>query len=239
MKIIATENERAVKMAALFRARVKAGLTYNIEIQHQPVGSHRFQRSGGVGYDETCYHRNFVAVKCQNERDADKIPDAWNQAVAASEAHNILIHEKEVQKQKMQELDMKRTQTAKKAQLMDQKRKILDEEIKELVIDDRLRRKANAGKYAGFFRNMYFEVGERDLVQRFEKQFQIGIYLVFLLTIDDGNQFDAPPKHFPVRVNQDKGHQSLENSIEIVKGAENLKVLRGNTFNVTPVKPGP
>jgi hypothetical protein len=179
-KIIATEHERALKMAALFRERLKAGIAYNMEIPHQPVGRHRLMPSDGVGYDQTCYHRNFVAVKCQNESHVEKNPDAWDQAAVASEKHKMLMYEKEAQKQKMQELHIKRTQTAKKAQLMDQTRKILDDEMKGLVIDDRLRRKANAGDYAGFYRNLYFEVGEKDLVQRFETQFNIGICIIFL-----------------------------------------------------------
>lgn len=174
-KITAIEHERAVKMAALFRARVKAGIAYNIEIPHQPVGSHRFKRAkGGVAYDETCYHRNFVAVKCENERDVEKVTDAWNQAAIAEENHNILMREKEVQMKKMQEMHVKRTLTAQKAQLMDQNRKILDQEINGLILDDRLRRKANAGDYAGFFRQLYFEAGEANLVQKFETQFNIG-----------------------------------------------------------------
>jgi hypothetical protein len=49
--------------------------------------------------------------------------------------------------------------------------------------------------------------------------------------IDDAKEYDAPPKHFSVRVTEDKD-QSLENSIEIVTGTENLKVLPGNTFNI-------
>ena len=166
-------------MAAIFRARVKAGIAYNIEIPHQPVGSHKFNRSGGVGYDETCYHRNFVAVKCQNQSKMEKVPDAWDQAEIAQQDHKKLMREKQTQMKKMQELNIQRTQIAKKAQIMNKTRKILDQEMNDIIVDDRLRRKANAGEFAGFFRQLYFDVGEKDLVKRFETQFQIGIFEIF------------------------------------------------------------
>ena len=84
-QIAVIERERAIRAAQAYRHKAAQGLVTNIEIPHRPVGKREIRKSG-PGFDETCYHRDFVAVKCSNERDESNIIDAWDAAKLAEQS---------------------------------------------------------------------------------------------------------------------------------------------------------
>jgi hypothetical protein len=117
-QIAIKERERAMRAAETYRQKVAQGLVTNIEIPHRPVGKREI-RKAGPGFDETCYHRDFVAVKCSNERDVSKILDAWDAAKLAEQSFEVRMEAKQKRAEKVEQSMAERYKQAFKGVTMD------------------------------------------------------------------------------------------------------------------------
>lgn len=154
-----------------------------------------------MAFDETCYHRDFVAVKCDPETELVHRVDGWEGAAIAYKAQDERLLALQKKREKIDQNMAERYKNALKGAHMDtvrislrylllhtnallcelQQKDILDRELEQILIEDRRRRQLNAGQHAAFFRNLYMEVGEKDLEQRFNTQFRTEGILVLNL----------------------------------------------------------
>ncbi len=115
--ILQKETQRALRAAAAYRQKVADGLVTNRDIPSHPVG--KYIPKNGIGYDETCYHRDFVAVKTKNETDI-KGKDAWEAATEAEQKTLYLLERKAQNAQKLQQLMLEKQKRAMQGLVMDQ-----------------------------------------------------------------------------------------------------------------------
>ena len=117
-KIAEREHERAIKMANLYREKLEKGIITHLELPSFPVGKR--DKDQKLGYDATCFHREYAVVKCQNETETAKKTDAWNAAVDAEKDHLTLLRNQMLRSETIRNSMLERQKQAKKGLLMEQ-----------------------------------------------------------------------------------------------------------------------
>ena len=114
------EHERALRAAAAYRSKALHGLITNIEIPRNPVGRQQDRsRREFMAFDETCYHRDFVAVKCDPETELVHRVDGWEGAAIAHKAHDERLLALQQKREKIDQNMAERYRNALKGAYMD------------------------------------------------------------------------------------------------------------------------